>query len=187
MHRHLLPPFIAPTASNTISLFCLAIAILSFTTQYILNLHLTNMCNTICLIFLAASIATRMPPSNPVTRVPDDLQTLLPSPSIGTPPSPLTPHDFLLCPDAQGAHLYGNGFRTGVYPLNLDPNSFLDLTSEESFQGTVSRWPVFHRELIAPRFRFRSLDLIAGGRAFRRRSHRAHQPTKGLRHRSSSC
>ena len=138
MHRHLLSFLITLVISNTISLSCLVIAILSFTTKYVLGSHLTNMCNTTCLIFLTASIIrSRMPSPNPTTRVPDALQTLSPSPSART-PLPLS-HSCLFHPDAQGGSLCGNGCRNRVQPRIPDPNSFLDLTSEESFQGTVPR------------------------------------------------
>ena len=141
MHRHLLSFLISLVISNTISLSCLVIAILSFTTKYVLGSHLTNMCNTTCLIFLTASIIrSRMPSPNPTTRVPDALQTLSPSPSARTPPLPLS-HSCLFHPDAQGGSLCGNGCRNRVQPRIPDPNSFLDLTSEESFQGTVLRQP----------------------------------------------
>ena len=120
MYRRLLSPLVTPTVSNTTSLLFLAITILSFTTQYITGFHLTNICNTICLIFLTASFVTRVSSSNPATGIHDALQTLAPSPSTCTPRLPPPPHGCLLYPDVQGASLYSDTFRGGSL-LNLRP------------------------------------------------------------------
>ena len=116
MYRHLLSPLMAFAVSNSISLFCLAIVILSFTAQYIPSLYLTNMCNTICLIFLTAFIATRALPPSPATRASDVPHIPSPSPSTRTPPSPPTTHHFPFYPDVQGASLSDCRFKHRIQP-----------------------------------------------------------------------
>jgi hypothetical protein len=166
MYRHLLPPLVAFTVFNPISLFCLAIVTLSFATQCIPNFRLINMCNTICLTFLASFLATRTPPPSSDTRASDASRTLSPSTPAHTPPSSPTLHR---CPphlDVQSASPYGGRFRHEIH----SPSSFLDLSSEESFQGTVFRQPVRLNTYLTTtsRLRFGSLSLIPGGRVFRR-------------------
>jgi hypothetical protein len=166
MYRHLLLPLVAFTVSNPISLFCLAIVTLSFTTQCIPNFHLINMCNTICLTFLTGFLATRTPPPSSDTRASDASRTHSPSPPAHTPPSSPALHR---CPpylDVQSASPYGGRFRHGIH----SPSSFLDLSSEESFQGTVFRQPMRLNGYLTTtsRLRFGSLGLITGERVFRR-------------------
>ena len=166
MYRHILSPLVAFTVSNPISLFCLAIVTLSYATQCIPNLYLINMCNTICLTFLTGFLATRTPPPSSDTRASDASRTLSPSPPAHTPPSSPALHRCPLHLDVRSASPYGSRFRHGIH----GPSSFLDLSSEESFQGTVFRQPTRLNSYLTTtsRLRFGPLGFIPGGRAFRR-------------------
>lgn len=184
MYRHL-SPLVTPTVSNTTSLLFLAIAILSFTTQYITGFHLANICNTICLISLVASFVTLVSLSNQATGTHDVLQTLAPSPSTCTPRLPPPPHSFLLYPDVQGASLYGDIFRRGSLlnprPRFIPRSHVRRILSRYGLSTACTRGCYL---TVVRRFRSRSFNLVTAGRAFRRRSCGAHRPAKGPRHRS---
>jgi len=92
-------PLMTFAVSSPTSLFCLTIVILSLNTQNIPGFHLINICNTICLTFLAVYITTRTTSPNPASDVP---QTYSPSPPSRTPPSPPTPRHRTLHPGVEG-------------------------------------------------------------------------------------
>ena len=103
MYRCRMSPLVAFAASNPIPLFYIAIAILSFTTEYVHSSYLIDICDTIWLIFLTASADVLPPLLNNDTRTSDPSRTISPSPSIRI----LflhTPHQSLPHADEQGAN-----------------------------------------------------------------------------------
>ena len=139
MYRFLRSPLTTFIVSNPTSLLCLTIAILSFTTQYAPGFHLVNICNTICLTILTAFITTRTPSPNPATRTSDASQTHSPSPPSCVPQLPPTPDRCMLHHSVEGGCPGGKRFGRGSHLSTSDSISFLDLSSEESFHGMVSR------------------------------------------------
>jgi hypothetical protein len=102
MHCYRMSSLMAFTISDPISLFYLAIVILSFTTHYAHSPHLIDICNTIWLILLAASTNDFIVLLVSYTTVSESSETIFPSPSIRT-PSPHTPNQPLPHADEQGA------------------------------------------------------------------------------------
>jgi len=92
-------PLMTFSVSNPTSLFCLTIVILSLNTQDTPGFHFINICNTLCLTFLTAYIATRTTSPSPASDAP---QTLSPTPPSRTPPSPPSLYRRMLHPGVEG-------------------------------------------------------------------------------------
>ena len=124
--------------SHPTSLLCLTIVTLSIVTQYPPSHYFIDICNTMCLIFLTAFIATRTPSSEPTTGTSGTAQTHSPPPPSRTPLSSPTPDRCAFHPGEDGGRPECNGFRRGTHLETPDSHSFLDLSSDESFHGTVA-------------------------------------------------
>jgi hypothetical protein len=137
MYRYRLSPLVAFAISNPISLIYLVIVILSFTTKYVHGSHLIDICNRICLTFLAAFATNQTASPHPTIRPSEYSYKTARSPPTRVSPLHPTPHQFLPYADTQDASLSNSVPGRKTHSRTPDSDSFLDLSSEQSFQGAV--------------------------------------------------